>query len=185
MRLSIWTASREEQLSSAILSQEIICFQVMKPAAPNLLRSRLLLRAAMASLGPGGLILETVGHTWQSPESHPGACFSMGVGGRYTPVHWWEAFLTQKVVIWIRSLGFLYLWDCVSFSKFFRNAYVKHTLRSLKRCDLLQFPSKDPMHKTRAYLLTTESKCNVLLWLFFSFALDCSLFQSFDFQMTC
>lgn len=30
MKLNIWTDSREEQLSSDILSKEIICFQVIE-----------------------------------------------------------------------------------------------------------------------------------------------------------
>lgn len=80
---------------------------------------------------------------------------------------------------------FMYSWDGIWFLNFFKYKCMKHTLRSRKKSDLLQFPSKDPMYKNRPCLLTTKPKCNVLVCLLFSFVLDCSLFQSFDFQMTC
>lgn len=52
----------------------------------------------------------------------------------------------------------------------------------LEQCDLLQFCSRDPVHETRAYLLTAGSQCNALPWLLSPFVLGCSLGRSFDFQ---
>lgn len=83
MKLDIWTDSREEQLSSDILSKEIICFQVMKTHSTQ--------AAAMV------LISTCLGRAWPSPSS---ALHRMQEGRPgVNPGHWREVLCTQKAAL--------------------------------------------------------------------------------------
>ena len=80
MKLNIWTASREEQLSSDILSWEIICFQVTKTCGTQPAAKLLASPCCDGGLAHGGLILERAGHVRRSPEPHLGTCSFMEGG---------------------------------------------------------------------------------------------------------